>query len=287
MLVMNSNLRVSLVIPVYNEVERIHDCLTAVAHQTVRPYEVIVVDNNSTDGTAAIAAAFPFVRVIRERRQGVVYARDAGFSTARGDVIARIDADTLIDANWIETLGQLFADPSLDLVTGAVTIREVCAARLASRLDLFWRRYLYKRLGSSVGLQGANMALRRGVWRTIRSEVCHQAGLHEDFDIGLHARRHGFTARFDENMRVSLCHRQADTSFKRFTQYALASPRTYLYHGVREGRVMYRVVVFVIVLYPIIRLLVRGYDQRLGRFSIVKLFDSSLPPRVNPATYVD
>lgn len=283
---MNTQTRVSLVIPVYNEVERIRACLEAVAAQTVTPFEVLVVDNNSTDGTAAIVAQFPFVRVLRETRQGVVYARDTGFNAARGDIIGRIDADTLLASDWIATLQQLFADSAVDLVTGSVAVREMGAARLASRVDLFWRRYLARRL-TLVGLQGANMALRRSVWRTIRHEVCHERGLHEDFDIGLHADEHGFRAAFTEELRASVCHRQLDHGFKQFADYALTSPRTYLVHGNQEGRIMYRVIAFVFAMYPIIWLLSHGYDPHLGRFSLAKLLAPPEAARVNPATFID
>ena len=284
---MNTNMRVTIVIPVYNEAERIHDCLQAMTNQSVAPFEVIVVENNSTDGTGAIACAFPFVTVLNEKRQGVVYARDRGFNAARGDIIARIDADTVMADNWVETLISLFTDKQLDIVTGSVSVREIGAARLASRVDLFWRRYLHRRLKTRVGLQGANMALRRSVWRAVRSRVCHKSGLHEDFDLGLHAYEQGFTGRFAEELRVSVCHRQCDAGFKRFAEYALTSPRTYLRHGFTEGRVMYRVVAFVLLVYPIIFLLSRGYDERLGRFSLAQLFATSLPPRVNPATFIE
>ncbi|HEY1064191.1 MAG TPA: glycosyltransferase family 2 protein [Candidatus Saccharimonadales bacterium] len=284
---MNINTRVTVVIPVYNEADRIHDCLEALARQTVQPFEVLVVDNNSTDGTPALAAAFPFVRVLYEARQGVVYARDHGFNAAKGEIIARIDADTVAGEDWIATLQTLFADPTTYLVTGSVSVREIGAARLASRVDLFWRRYLHRRLKSRVGLQGANMALRRSVWRAIRGEVCHERGLHEDFDLGVHAHEYGFGSRFAEELRVSVCHRQCDAGFRRFADYALTSPRTYLFHGVKEGRIMYRVVAFVLVAYPIIAVLSRGYDERLGRFSFAKLLSASTPLRVNPATFVD
>lgn len=284
---MNTNMRVSIVIPVYNEAERIHDCLEALARQTVPPFEVIVVDNNSTDGTSALAAAFPFVRVLHEKRQGVVYARDRGFNAVRGDIIARIDADTLVPADWTAHLIQLFTHADVHLVTGSVRVREIGAARLASRVDLFWRRYLAKRLGARVGLQGANMALRRSVWQSVRHNVCHASGLHEDFDLGIHAYDQGYNARFDDGLKVSVCHRQGNAGFRRFASYAMTSPRTYLRHGYKEGRVMYRVVAFVLVAYPIIMLLSRGYDERLGRFSLTKLFSGGGTLRVNPATFVD
>jgi glycosyltransferase involved in cell wall biosynthesis len=284
---MNIHTRISLVIPVYNEADRIGDCLQAIAEQQLRPFEVIVVDNNSADGTAVIAGNFDFVTVLHEPRQGVVYARDTGFNAARGEIIARIDADTLLASDWITTLAQLFNDESLDAVSGTVTYRDITAPKLVDGIDLFWRRRMARLLGPQVALQGANMALRRRVWQTIRNEVCHERGQHEDFDIAIHSTWHGFTVRFDERLTASVCYRQADYSLRAFSEYALISPRTYLSHGLRGGRHMYQVVIFVIALYPIISALSRGYDAELGRFSLGKLFMPALPPRVNPATYVD
>src|SRR5579885_2506952 len=95
-------LRISLVIPAHNEESHLAACLDAVAAQTVRPFEVIVVDNNSSDATAEVARSYSFVRVVREPRQGLAFARDAGFDAARGELIGRIDADTLLPPNWVE-----------------------------------------------------------------------------------------------------------------------------------------------------------------------------------------
>ena len=58
-------MRVSVIIPAWNEAKHIGDCLRSVAAQSLQPDEVIVVDNKSTDDTAKIAASFPFVTVLR------------------------------------------------------------------------------------------------------------------------------------------------------------------------------------------------------------------------------
>src|SRR6478735_8314220 len=208
---MKTHTTVSLVIPVYNEAERIHDCLAAVAAGSRLPTEVIVVDNNSTDGTAAIARSFPFVTVLEESRQGVVYARDRGFDAASGDIIGRIDADTLISADWVATVQQLFAeDAELGAVSGAMLYRDVSFASAVNRVDAWWRARMARLLGNEVGLQGASMALRRSVWQAVRSDVCHDSGLHEDLDLCIHANQRGLTMRFDKRLVASVCFRQAD-----------------------------------------------------------------------------
>ena len=88
---MAPRLRVTIVIPVHNEADMIGPCLDAVLGQRVAADEVIVVDNNSTDATAERLSAYEGrIRVVHEARQGVQFARTAGFDAASGDVIGRI-----------------------------------------------------------------------------------------------------------------------------------------------------------------------------------------------------
>ena len=87
--------------------------------QTVKPYEIIVVDNNCSDTTVDIAKCFEGIKIVSEPRQGLTYARDCGFNTATGDILARIDADTVVPKNWVERVVNEFIDnPELSGVGG-------------------------------------------------------------------------------------------------------------------------------------------------------------------------
>lgn len=285
----NKALRVSIVIPVYNEAAHLPACLDAIAAQTVQPYEVIVVDNNSTDGTAAIARAYPGVQVISEKRQGVVHARDHGFNAARGAIIGRIDADTIVSTDWVASLQRIFADESVGAVTGSAGYHDLPFPKLSSRIDLSLRRYLARVLGSDVAMQGANMAIRRTVWSNISPHLCRKPGMHEDFDVSIHATAMGNKVVFDESLLVTLGYRQAEACFRDFTEYVMLSPRTYALHGLRRQRYMYPVVWLAIAAYAPLKLLHRGYDKRTERFSWSRVMQVPAPAqvRVNPATYVD
>jgi len=177
---------VSIVIPVYNEEAYLAACLDAIAAQTVRPLEVIVVDNNSTDRSVAIARRYPFVRVVRESRQGVVLARNAGFNAARGDIIARIDADTHLQRDWVAQLGVLVQEyPAARAFVGACTYRDVPMAELVTKAQAWLYHGLQKRIAGTQILWGSNMAIRQTDWRHVADECGTRLDIDEDIDLSL------------------------------------------------------------------------------------------------------
>src|SRR5579872_3742862 len=117
---MKKSLTISLVIPAFNEQRHLGACLEAALNQRLPFDEIIVVDNNSTDATIDVATRFPEVTLLREPRQGVVHARNTGFNAAHGEIIARIDADTLLPPDWSAAVQQVFENEAVDAVTGVV-----------------------------------------------------------------------------------------------------------------------------------------------------------------------
>ncbi len=180
-------LTVAIIIPAYNEAHRIAACLDAIAAQTEKPNEVIVVDNNCTDDTAKIAQQYSFVKVVRERVQGKASARDRGFNTATSNILGRIDADSLVAPNWVETIRKSFDDPETVGVTGPGL--SLLLPRIHHPMTLLWSRlyFLWTEMFFRVPvLWGANMAIRADAWKNISNKVCLNDNLvHEDQDISL------------------------------------------------------------------------------------------------------
>jgi glycosyltransferase involved in cell wall biosynthesis len=278
---------ISIVIPVYNEEDSLGACLLALQRQTVKPYEVIVVDNNSTDNTVAIACRYPFVKVLKEARQGVVYARNSGFNVARGNIIGRIDADTVLAKDWVASVQQVFADGTVTAASGKMQYNDMSFKELANWIDLKFRRYFARQLGREVAMQGANMALRRDSWQAVKGNVCNAKGIHEDFDLGIHLLRNNGLLKFDESMVATIGYRQAESGLRGFAHYLLLSPRTYAKHGLTSQRFMYPVVYFAVACYLPLKWAHRSYDAEKGGFSWRSLLTSEPTPRVNPATFVD
>ena len=110
-------MKVSIVIPAHNEEESIANTLKAVCAFDYPDFEVIVVDNASSDKTGEIASTFP-VKVVREDRKGLLFARECGRCAATGEIIANIDADCLPAKNWLSKNTVYFSDKKVVAVSG-------------------------------------------------------------------------------------------------------------------------------------------------------------------------
>ncbi len=95
--------KISVVIPARNEAAKIEQCLKAVFSQSLKPYEVIIVDGHSTDETVGKARNF-LVKIFYEGAQSIACARQIGTERAKGEYIAFTDADCIPDKEWLRNL---------------------------------------------------------------------------------------------------------------------------------------------------------------------------------------
>lgn len=226
------NKSISIVVLAYNEERFLRACLEAIARQTTKPAEVIVVDNNSTDGTVAIARSFPFVRVVREHTQGIVYARNAGFDTARSDIIARIDADTVLPDDWVARVTTFYASPAHanHALTGGGYFYNVrlpkingwIQGQLAFRVNRFIVGYYV--------LWGSNMAMPRSSWSAVRNKVCLRGDIHEDLDLAFHLHDAGYKITYRETLRVGVCLKRVLTDRHTLRAHMRRWPQTLRVH---------------------------------------------------------
>jgi glycosyltransferase involved in cell wall biosynthesis len=281
-------MKITIVIPVYNEADGLCACLDAIEAQSIRPFEVIVVDNNSSDGTDIIAKKYSFVTLIKETKQGVVHARSTGFNKARGDIIARIDGDTILPEHWLEDVSAIFErDPNLDATSGLALYYGAAGANLINSLDLFFRRRLSRQLEDKCFLWGANMAMTRQAWHKVKGQLCQRGNQHEDFDIAIHLQRMGGKVTFTEDLKANVSSRRIDVDFIGFMHYVMISPRTYAQHKLRVKRHMYPVVLACLVGYVPGYILHKGYDPSEDKFSFNRLlFYEPTVGRVDPTANV-
>ncbi len=115
----------SVIVPVYNGASTLGACLRALAEQTIphASYQVIVVDDGSTDGSAAIAAEHG-AHLVCQDHAGPAAARNRGALAARGEILVFTDADCEPQPDWIEAMLAPFADPGVAGVKGAYRTRQ-------------------------------------------------------------------------------------------------------------------------------------------------------------------
>jgi GT2 family glycosyltransferase len=173
---------VSVVVSTYNRADRLPAALEALLSQrTDVPYEVIVVDNNSTDSTAAVLARLAKrsrgrLRYVFEGRQGLSYGRNTGIALARAPIVAFTDDDVRVAADWVDLLHKTFGDhPDIDYVGGRV-LPEWLAPPPAWLTDAHWSPLALQDYGDqplvtgrerAVCLVGANLAFRSRVFERV------------------------------------------------------------------------------------------------------------------------
>ncbi|MBI2023873.1 glycosyltransferase [Candidatus Giovannonibacteria bacterium] len=105
-------MKISLIIPAHNEEGYLENCLEGAIRNMEDLFEIIVVDNASTDKTAEVARKFPGVKVVHEASKGLTKARQRGFLEARGEILAYVDADTKMPLGWAKRVREMFEKDS-------------------------------------------------------------------------------------------------------------------------------------------------------------------------------
>ncbi len=157
-----SHPRVSVVIPAFNESKNIHKTLESLLAQTYKDFELIVVDNSSTDNTSEIANMYG-AKVIYEPKKGVTHARQTGFLAAKGEIIISTDADAIHPPDWIERIVKIMdSDPSLVAVGGIAYLHSgPLSARLAAKYLFYPFLVIDKLLSGGWNLSGFSMAVKK------------------------------------------------------------------------------------------------------------------------------
>ena len=101
----------SVIVCAFNEEQLLPGCLLSLLQQSFPPHEIIVINNASTDRTAAVAS-IPGIRVVDEPRKGLVVARETGRRVSTGDVLVYVDADCRAPREWLERIAQEFRGPN-------------------------------------------------------------------------------------------------------------------------------------------------------------------------------
>lgn len=208
----------------YNRGALVADAVRSVVAQTADitpPFELIVVDNNSTDGTrdtiARVAGTDPRVRYLFEPRQGLSYARNTGIAAARAPFIAFTDDDVRVEPEWVARILRAFAEhPEADAIGGRVLPLWPCAPPPWLTRE-HWAPLALVDHGDlpfavspdrPICLVGANVAFRRSVFASVGrfatdvQRVKDGIGSLEDHEFQLRLLRAGRTGIYEPGIVV-------------------------------------------------------------------------------------
>lgn len=217
-------MKISVVIPAYNEEKYIKACLDSLMAQEEMPDEIIVVNNNSTDRTEAIVKKYPVI-LITEKKKGTIAARNRGFNEAKYDIIARTDADTIVPADWVKKIKKSFQDRKLIALSGPADLHPLPDVVQINNWQTIAVVKSFKQIIGHDCTFGFNMAMRKSAWEKIKDDVCgDDKQVHEDLDLSIHLGPLG-KIKFDKNLIVI-------SSSRRWKK--IASYFEYPYRGVKS-----------------------------------------------------
>lgn len=240
---------VSIVIPVFNEENHLKTCLESIQKQTVKPFAVIVVDNNCTDRSMDIARQFPFVTIVKEGTQGIVHSRNAGFNKVSSSIIGRIDSDTRLPANWVERVEGFYEDKNHKnhALTGGCAFYNVRSPRVDEWIT---SQFVFRMNRMIVGhyiLWGSNMAFPTSAWKEVKSKTCTRQDIHEDLDLAIHLHRAGYKITYAATLIVGAKMKRVFSNQKDLWRVLKMWPQTLKVHHIRRWPLGYIGAVFLYV----------------------------------------
>ena len=196
----NNQICLSVVIPAYNEVKFLPACLSSLKKQDFKGgFEVIVVDNNSSDKTSEVARHFG-ARVVIEKQKGVCFARQRGASMAKGDIIVSTDADCTFSSNWLRNIHEAFKSPSTIGAIGPFLFDpKPMWGRIYSKLLFGMVTSVYSVNKKIIYPPASNFAYRKETWQQVGgyNTALTQGG--DEYDIFMRLQKKGFVKYLPKN----------------------------------------------------------------------------------------
>jgi len=204
----------SVIIPAYNAEKTVYSCLSALHDQSLpkRDYEIVVVDDGSTDDTSKIAKEFN-VKYLFQTNQGPATARNKGVSAAQGTIVLFTDSDCIPDYNWIEEMVSPFNDPDVAGVKGAYKTTQTDLAARFAQAEFEDRYDLLKRHPSIDMIDTYSAAFKKDIFLQIGGfDQNFPVANNEDTDLSYRLATAGYKLVF--NPEASVYHSHPDTFIK-------------------------------------------------------------------------
>ena len=138
------NNKISLYIPAYNAENTIEKCIESVLSQTLKPSEIIVINDCSRDKTLSLIKKFNEIKIVNNIKNfGLAKSRNIALEVSKFDLIASIDSDVVCDKNWLEILHNTMISKKIDLIGG-----KLVEINVHNKINLWRSIYLKQNWGN-------------------------------------------------------------------------------------------------------------------------------------------
>jgi glycosyltransferase involved in cell wall biosynthesis len=218
--------KVSVVIPVYNDEKCLKNCLKALSEQEESADEIIVIDNNCTDKSIEVAASYPGIKIFKEPRQGIIPARNKGFSQAKYEILIKCDTDTIPPKYWVGRIKDDFKNLQID----ALGMPAYLYGLGPFNGSFIWSAYRHcvNSVFKCEVLYGACYAIKKSVWEKIKKETSlNDEEVHEDVELSVLLKKNGFKISYDNSLIIKASGRLVKRPYK-LLKYSIKLVKTYL-----------------------------------------------------------
>ncbi|HLI79348.1 MAG TPA: glycosyltransferase family A protein [Candidatus Binataceae bacterium] len=172
--------RFSVIVPIYNRKHTLERCFENLLGQDfpANQFEIVAINNNSTDGSERVAGRYPRITLFQESKQGSYAARNCGVLHATGEIVAFIDADCIAAPDWLSKIDLAMRDDSVAMVIGRSRLAgQSRAVRLLGAYEDHKDRYVFSNSNSTKYYgHTSNMAVRRSSFAAVGPFIEWQRG---------------------------------------------------------------------------------------------------------------
>ncbi|MBI2110502.1 glycosyltransferase [Candidatus Woesearchaeota archaeon] len=231
---------VSIVIPAYNEEKDIKEAIGSLLNLDYPrdKYEIIVVDDGSTDNTKDIVKNFKHVKLISQQNSGKAHALNNAIKSAKGELFVCLDADSRVERDALKKIINHFSHKDVAAVIPSLKIEK--PRKFIEKLQ--WYEYLMcSFLRNSMSKLNA-LIMTHGVFSVYRREVLLQIGgfdennLTEDFEIAMRLRKHKYNVKMEN---TSVGHTNAPKNFRDLIKQRERWARGYIHNGIKYREMLF------------------------------------------------
>jgi len=183
-------MKISIIIPTYNDKDNLEKCLSAILNSSYKPYEVIVIDDASTDNSKEVVDKFGYKYIRLEKNSGQATARNAGVKIAKGDILFFIDSDVGIRKDTIAKVAKAYEDPKIKVYQGIASKTPLNKGFGPELMALRWY-YLLHKIREASFVYSHVFSIRKSIFDEIGgfNESFKHPGAGEEFEIGHRLRK--------------------------------------------------------------------------------------------------